>query len=281
MKALFIGGSGYIGRHLMKKLNYEEKVYYSRTKIKQNGYDDFQWIEGDVSEKDKLKDLIKNYDAIFYLSNSYSDNENEAKIVNVEGIKTVGTEVKRIDKNQRLVFFSSINVHYGTNTYFRTRRTGEDNAALAKNHLIVRLSPVYGGENPPFLNVIKDVLNKNIEKFPEGGYLCPAHIDDVAYTVEKSEKIIGSIYVNSGEKIKFVDCLNMIAKKTGKREIKEGSGFLDRNLSRKILEDRIMDPITLDRMLKDYYRETSSLLRFVKEPKLFSSYVDELVGKIS
>ena len=276
MKALFIGGSGYLGRNLMKRMDYEEIDYYSRHKLTNSEYEKFNWIEGDVGDSEKLVPLVKNYDAIYYCSNSYSENEEESFKVNVKGIKDVATEVKRIDKNQRLVYLSTANVHYGTNQYFRTRRTGEDNATLVKNHLIVRLSFVFGGEGDNSLSLMDDLFAKGLEKFPKIGRVSPSHIDDLVFTIKSSENIVGAIYTNSSSMITFLDAINIYGRKMGKREIKEAGGFLNRNFNEKVVEDNIMDKITYDRLTTDYYRETSTLIRFVKEQKKFEDYVQNL-----
>ncbi len=277
MKALFIGGSGYLGRNLMKRLEYDQTDYYSRSKLNDAEYAKFNWIEGDVGDPEKLVPLIKDYDAVYYCSNSYSEDEAESFKVNVKGIKDVATEIKRIDKNQRLVFLSSVNVHYGTNQYFRTRRTGEDNAALVKNHLIVRLSFVFGGEGDNFLSLMDNFFSKGIEKFPRVGRLCPTHIDDLALTIKNSENTVGAIYTNSSSMITFLDALNIYGKKKGRNEIKDASGFLSRNYGRNLIDDKVIDKITYDRVTTDYYRETSSVIRFIKDQKKFEDYVQNQV----
>ena len=277
MKALFIGGSGYIGKNLMKLMNNEETAYYSRHKIEGKEYDGFNWIQGDVSEKDKLIPLIQSYDVIYYLANTYSTDEKESFAANVQGIKDVATEVKRIDKNQRLIYFSSINVHYGQNEYFRTRRTGEDNAALVKNHLNVRLSFVFGGDGDYLSSTIASLLKKGLDRFEKGGRICPTHIQDLAETIKKSEGIFGSIYTNSTSQLTFVDCINIYAKHFGLPEVKEMSGFLARNTGSKLIEEGKIDKITYDRVMADYYRESSSLIRFVKEEKKYEDHVAQLL----
>lgn len=277
MKALFIGGSGYIGKNLMKLMNHEETAYYSRHKIEGKEYDGFNWIQGDVSEKDKLIPLIQSYDVIYYLANTYSTDEKESFAANVQGIKDVATEVKRIDKNQRLIYFSSINVHYGQNEYFRTRRTGEDNAALVKNHLNVRLSFVFGGDGDYLSSTIASLLKKGLDRFEKGGRICPTHIRDLAETIKKSEGIFGSIYTNSTSQLTFVDCINIYAKHFGLPEVKEMSGFLARNTGSKLIEEGKIDKITYDRVMANYYRESSSLIRFIKEEKKYEDHVAQLL----
>ena len=276
MKALFIGGSGYIGRNLMKGMNHEETSYYSRHKISEKGYDNFKWIEGDVSDKDRLVPLIKDFDIIYYMSNSYSEDKIEAFNANVQGIKDVAYEVKRIDKNQRLIFFSSVNVHYGTNEYFRTRRTGEDNTTLAKNHLNVRMSFVFGGEGDGFLKIIDDMFKRGLDRFPKAGRICPTHMDDLIETLKKCDKTVGAVYTNSSSMITFLDAMNIYGKKMGLPEVKEASGFLSRNFEEKIIEEQKMNKIMYDRLTTDYYRETSSVIRFIKDQKKFEDYVRDL-----
>ncbi len=275
MKALFIGGSGYIGKNLMKLMNHEETAYYSRTKIEGAEYDKFEWIQGEVTDKEKLIPLIKSYEVIYYLANTYSTDETESFNINVKGIKDVATEVKRIDKNQRLIYFSSINVHYGQNEYFRSRRTGEDNAALVKNHLNVRLSFVFGGDGDYLSALIDGLLKKGLDRFERGGKTCPTHIEDLAETIKKSEGVVGAIYTNSSSQLTFVDCINLYARATGHEEVKEVGGFFTRNTGSKLIEEGKIDRITYDRAIADYYRESSSVIRFIKDEK---KYEDHLAG---
>ena len=115
MKALFIGGSGYLGKELMNRLGYDETAYLSRNKIADNGYSKFDWIEGDITKLEDVQSIVKGYDEILYLAGTDSNNESELFEINVKGIKNVSAAIKKIDKNQRLIYFSSINVHYGQN----------------------------------------------------------------------------------------------------------------------------------------------------------------------
>ena len=276
MKALFVGGNGYLGRNLMKRMAHEETSYYSRHKIDQPGYEQFNWLEGDVGDHEKLVPLVKDYDIIYYMANSYSQDEKESFNANVQGIKSIANEVKRIDKNQRLIYFSTANVHYGTNEYFRTRRTGEDNATPAKNHLNVRLSFVFGGEGDNFLKIIEDLFAKGLDRFPKTGRLCPTHMDDLAETLKKSDKTIGAIYTNSSSMITFLDAMNIYGKKMGKPEVKEAAGFLSRNIEEKLIEEKKIDKVLFDRLVTDYYRETSSVIRFIKNEKKFEDYITAL-----
>ena len=192
----------------------------------------------------------------------------------MKGIKNVATAVKKIDKNQRLIYFSSINVHYGQNEYFRTKRTGEDNASLVKNHLIVRMSFAFGGNDDKFLKMIKDILGKGVRSFPDGGPICPVHVEDLSKTIKSASSITGAIEANSRDMINFVDCMNIVAKKENMPLVAAKSGFFSRNLGDKISEGGFLDPLMLHRLTLNYYRETSSVMRFVKEPIKFENYVN-------
>jgi hypothetical protein len=121
-----------------------------------------------------------------------------------------------------------------------------------------------------------DLFAKGLEKFPRAGHVSPTHIDDLALTIKSSENIVGAIYTNSSSMITFLDAINIYGKKMGKKEIKEAGGFLNRNIGEKLIEYKIMDKITYDRLVTDYYRETSSLIRFVKDQKKFEDYVQQL-----
>ena len=274
MKALFIGGSGYLGKELMQRLGYDEVSYLSRNQIKDKNFSRFNWIEGDITKIDNVQDIVKDFDEILYLAGSDSQKDADLFDLNVKGIKNVAAAVKKIDKNQRLVYFSSINVHYGQNEYFRTKRTGEDNASLVKNHLIVRMSFAFGGNEDKFVKMIKDLLGKGVRSFPDGGPICPVHVEDLAKTLKSASSITGAIEANSRDMINFVDCMNIVAKRENMPLVAAKSGFFSRNLGDKISEGGLLDPLMLHRLTLNYYRETSSVMRFVKEPIKFENYVN-------
>ena len=273
MKALFIGGSGYLGKELMQRMGYDEVSYLSRNKMDGKNFSKFNWIEGDITKIDNVQDIVKDFDEILYLAGSDSQKDEELFDLNVKGIKNVASAVKKLDKNQRLVYFSSINVHYGQNEYFRTKRTGEDNASLVKNHLIVRMSFAFGGNDDKFVKMIKDLLGKGVRSFPDGGSICPVHVEDLAKTLKLASSITGAIEANSREMINFVDCMNIVAQKENMPSVTAKSGFFSRNLGEKISEGGFLDPLMLHRLTLNYYRETSSVLRFIKEPIKFENYV--------
>ncbi|MHB8361737.1 MAG: NAD-dependent epimerase/dehydratase family protein, partial [Thermoplasmataceae archaeon] len=237
MKALFIGGSGYIGKELMQRLSYEEISYLSRKRIEDKEFSKFKWIEGDITKIDDILGILKDFDEIFYLAGTDSSDDSNLFQVNVKGIKEVAAAIKKLDKNQRLIYFSSINVHYGQNEFLRTKRTGEDNASLVKNHLILRLPFVFGGKDDQFVKLIKDLIGKGVRSFPNEGNICPVHIKDLATTVESSSAITGAIELNSTHKINFVQCMNIVAKKENLPSIVPKSGFFSRNLGKKISEE--------------------------------------------
>ena len=275
MKALFIGGSGYLGRNLMPRMkNYDEISYLSRTKLDGEKYSRFSWIEGDVAKIDDFTEIVKNFDEILYMAGTDSNDDRELFDVNVKGIKGVATAIKKLDKTQRLIYFSSINVHYGQNEYLRTKRTGEDNAALAKNHLNVRLSFVFGGEDDRFVATIKTLLGKGVNSFPEQGAMCPLHIDDLAKTLSMSSGIVGAIDANSRDRISFVQCMNIVARRERLSTVSPKTGFFSRNLGEKISDAGKVDPIMMDRLTLNYFRETSSVIRFISEEIKFEDYVN-------
>ena len=221
-----------------------------------------------------VQSIVKGYDEILYLAGTDSNNESELFEVNVKGIKNVSVAIKKIDKNQRLIYFSSINVHYGQNEFLRSKRTGEGNASLIKNHLILRMSFAFGGKDDKFVRMIKEILGKGIRTFPDGGPICPVHVNDIAATIKSSATITGAIDVNSTDMINFVNCTNIVARKEKLPEVTAKSGFLSRNLGEKISESGVLDPIMLHRLTLNYYRETSSVKRFIKEPIKFEVYVN-------
>ncbi|MCL5989387.1 MAG: NAD(P)H-binding protein, partial [Candidatus Thermoplasmatota archaeon] len=144
MKVVVIGGSGYIGRNIAKYIQADSVAYYSRSENAELKSAGIQWIEGSITEADKLNGALNGADMIVVSVKTEKEDGSDLFDTFVNGIKNVVGIVKKNDTDQRLVFISSINVHYGASEFFRIRGLVEDNVSLVKNHLNVRPSIVFG-----------------------------------------------------------------------------------------------------------------------------------------
>ncbi|HLH86110.1 MAG TPA: NAD-dependent epimerase/dehydratase family protein [Thermoplasmataceae archaeon] len=273
MKAIIIGGSGYVGSSLAVRLTAEKVTYLSRHRNKMLDEKNIEFIEGSILDADKMLQVLKDYDTVIDCAGQDYDSDQKLFDLHVNGVKNVVSALRKFDTDQRFIFFSSINVHYGTTEFFRTKRTGEDNAALLKNHLIVRPSFIYGG-NDHLMPVLKKVAESSLRKLPQGGSISPVHIDDLVRVIEAAKDIRGAIDVASREKISFPDAVNAVAERIGKKRKKIVSGrFGLKSALQKLKESGLIHPDNVDRYLLNFYRENTYLDRFVRAPRKFSDFI--------
>lgn len=276
MKVIVFGGSGYLGSNIAKLINAEEVAYYSRHKNDELDKQGFKWFEGDILNEEKVAEAVNGYDTVINAAGVWGEEEQKHYDVTVTGTKNIVAPLKKNDTDQRLIFISAINVHYGMFEYFRTRRIAEDNVDLLKSHLNVRVSMVYG-RGDPWTQAFRKLADERI-KLPFGKSMAPIYVDDFVKVIENSGSINGAVYVNSYEKISFPDMVNMIREKTGRRpfSIKTRPGGIAKAVE-SIAATGIMPAERVKMLLLDYYRETTQLNRWVKEPMTYSSYLDSVL----
>ncbi len=276
MKVIVFGGSGYLGSNIVKLMNADEIAYYSRHKSQELEKQGHKWFEGDITDEEKVAEAVKGYDVAVNASGVWSEDEQKHYDVTVTGTKNIVNALKKNDSDQRIIFISAINVHYGTYEYFRTRRIAEDNVDLLKSHLNVRTSWVYGRGDPLTDALVK--LSDQKIKLPMGKSVAPIYVDDFVKVVENSGNINGAVYVNSYEKISLADMINMIREKRGKKpiSIKKRPGGIQKAVE-SIARTSILSSEMVKLLLLDYYRETTQLNRWVKEPMTYSRYLDEIL----
>ena len=220
---------------------------------------------------------VKDFDTIYYAAGIWKGEREKLFDAHVNGMKNVVAAVKKYDTNQRIINLSFINVHYGKLELYRIKGIEEDNAATIKNHLNVRMSPVYG-EGDPFTQKLVDLASQNLPNLPDGGNLAPVHILDAIKVIEASEGTMGAIDLCSTEKLRFADMINVVRNIMGKGEksVSESGFFVKRAVSA-LAEKGVFDEEDIERYLMNYYRETTWLTRFVKEPHKFKDYAHEVV----
>ena len=273
MKVIVIGGSGYIGRNIAQHVSADKVSYYSRSNSEELDKAGIEWIKGDILDAEKVMESVKDYDMVVDAAGIDTESEQKFFDVNVNGVKNIVAALNKYDTDQRLVYLSSINVHYGTTEFFRTKRTGEDNAALVKNHLNVRPSVVFGNGDK-FTQKLFQLTGQKISKLPSGGAISPVHVEDLVSVIERAKDLRGAVDVCSRDKISFADAINLAYEKTGQspRKIVEGK-FGYKGAVESLKAANVFTPDEVDKYLLNFYRENTYLDRFVKEPISFREYV--------
>lgn len=187
MKIIVTGGAGFIGTSIVQNLskNHDVTIF----DFKKPFDTDCAFIQGDIKDRDKVVDSIKNYDVVIHLAATLGVINTEENPVltldtNMGGTKNV-LEACRINKIKKIIFSSSSEV-YGEpikipmdendkpipiTTYGISKFAAEEYIkAYSRNYglqyTIFRLFNVYGEEQatdwvlPEFVN--KAIANENI-----------------------------------------------------------------------------------------------------------------------
>ncbi len=273
MKVIVIGGSGYIGRNIAQHIEAEKVAYYSRSKNEELDRAGIEWIQGDILDEEKVMESVKDYEMVVDAAGIDTETDQKFFDVNVKGVKNIVAALEKYDTDQRLVYLSSINVHYGTTEFFRTKRTGEDNAALVKNHLNVRPSVVFGNGDK-FTEKLFNLTASRLSKLPSGGSISPVHVEDLVRVIERAKDLRGSVDVCSRDRITFAEAINLAYEKKGARPRKIIEGKFGHNSAVEALKGaNVFTGEEVDKYLLNFYRENTYLDRFVKEPISFRDYI--------
>lgn len=273
MKVIVIGGSGYIGSNIARHIEAEKVSYYSRSRNEDLDKAGIEWIQGDVLDAEKVKESVKDYEMVVYAAGIDTETDQKFFDIHVNGVKNVVAALEKYDTDQRLVYLSSINVHYGTTEFFRTKRTGEDNAALVKNHLNVRPSVVYGNGDR-FTEKLFRLTGERVGKLPGGGAISPVHVEDLVRVIEGAKDLRGSVDVCSRDKISFAEAINLAFEKAGKSSRRIVTGKFGYKSTVDALKNlNVFTSEEVDKYLLNFYRENTYLDRFVKEPISFRDYI--------
>ncbi|MGC8584538.1 MAG: NAD-dependent epimerase/dehydratase family protein [Thermoplasmata archaeon] len=206
MKVAVFGGSGFVGRHLIPVLLEEHDVSYisrkENQKLKELGV---KWIEGDIKYSDKIPDLSE-FDIIIDLVAVINQKEQKHVDVNVGGIRNI---LSKMNKKQKIVYFSALNADKGDTEYFRTKREAENIITERGNYLIFRPSMIFG--NDDYLTLMLKKLKTPF--IPKSGYLCPVYVESLSNLVKNMINNNGIVEVSGSEKIRLVDMYKIIKRK--------------------------------------------------------------------
>jgi len=229
VKILVTGGAGYIGSILTGTLlsrGYKVKILdnlmYDQTSLLQYCHDpNFEFIKGDVRDKELMKGLLKDVDIIIPLAAivgapACENNPKSAQSINLEAIKMLNF----LRSNNQWVIFPTTNSGYGTTTgeiycteetplkpislYGKTKVEAEKILLDSKNTITLRLATVFGVSPRMRIDLL---VNYFVYEAVIRGYLVIyekdfkrnyIHIRDVAdcfiYCIEHFEEMKGEPY---------------------------------------------------------------------------------------
>ncbi|SMD30370.1 NADH dehydrogenase [Picrophilus oshimae DSM 9789] len=268
-----MGGSGFVGRNILTGLDADEKAYFSRKNSKFLDEKDIKYIPGDIRKPEDVENAIKNYDVIVHAIDVLNENEEKHEDVAVNGVKNIVNAIKKNSSGQKLIYFSAINAEKGDTSYFRSKRLAEVNAELLKNSLIVRPSIIFG-PGDAFTRMLISAARMNPPFLPRSGNMNPVYIGDLITVLKNMLDFSGTINICSRENMHFADMFNIIRQKLGMKPVREISPrFFSLAIGR--LEKRgIMTRDQLEMLKLDYYRENTSLYRFVREPVKYRDFIE-------
>jgi|SRR3989344_1046236 len=210
---LFItGGSGFVGKNLVKQINNEYNYTYSVLSRRKTNRQNF--VLGDLMDLSSLDKIIKKNDIVIHLALSKNYPENITMTNNLLEI----CEKKKIKK---IILLSSMAAKRNyPDEYGKTKKLVEEQVKNSKlNYTILRPTMIYGKGSTGF-NFIIGYLEKIPFLTPiigNGRYIViPVNVDDIIETIIvciKNKKTDKKEYdIVGGEKMYFVDLVNELKK---------------------------------------------------------------------
>ena len=160
MKIVLVGASGFVGTRILDLYKHSDFDLVNYDVAPSEFYPDITII-GDVLDKQKLSETIKNTDCVILLAAQHRDDVTPVSLyydVNVQGLKNV---LKAMEENncKRLLFFSSVAVY------------GLDKETLLKNYKVFCIPSTIEGLAITLLEAMsyaKPVIASDIEANKEG-----------------------------------------------------------------------------------------------------------------
>jgi nucleoside-diphosphate-sugar epimerase len=273
MKLIVLGGSGFVGSNILKQMDAEEKAYFSRNNSEELDKLGIKYIKGDVREYEDVKNAIGDYDVIVHAIDVLKEDEETHEDLSLKGVKNVVKAMEELRGNKKLVYFSAINADKGSTDYFRYKRIAEDNAALLKNSLIIRPSTMFG-PGDKFTKMLLEVARQKVPFLPKSGNMAPVYINDVITVLKNSMERSGILDICTKDKVTFADMFNIIRAKLGMHPVKEASSLIFKPFLGTLEKRGLLTKEQFYMLQLDYYKENTSLFRYVKEPTTYKEYIE-------
>ncbi len=275
MKLIVLGGSGFVGSNILRQLDAEEKAYFARHESPELDSEGIKFIKGDVRNYEDVKNAIADYDLIFHTIDVLVEKDETHEDLSLNGVKNIVKAMEELRGNKKLVYFSAINADKGKTDYFRYKRIAEDNANLLKNSLIIRPSTMFG-PGDKFTKMLVDVAKQKVPALPKSGNMAPVHIDDVITTLKNSLERSGTIDICTREMLTFGGMFNIVRAKLGMPPVKEVTPMIFRPIVGVLEKKGLLTRDQLYMLQLDYYKENTSLYRYVKEPINYQDYINSV-----
>jgi len=252
MKILVVGGQGFLGQHLVKKLqNNGHRVFvYDLNKNKK--IKGFTFIKGNILDKNKLDKFIKGMDVVYNFA-AISDIEQSIREplktaeINILGNFNILLSCIKY-KVKKFIFASTIYVHSSQGSFYRASKQSSElfieefRKRFGLNYTILRFGTVYGtgsGKNNGLNKMVYSAVKKNKLQY-SGSKNAKRRFLHVSDAVNACVKILNKKYNNqniliTGRKIikveKVLNKIKKILQIKSKMNFKnfQGSGHYDKN----------------------------------------------------
>lgn len=239
------GATGFIGRHLVRQLVeggcQVVAAVRDPSRAKELVALGVDVRQGDVTEKESLREPMRGADGVFHLAGWYqvgARDKSPAEPVNVHGTRNL-LELMQELQIPKGVYPSTLAVYGDTggrvvdesyppgetwfSEYDRTKRAAHFEVAepmIAEGLPLVIVMPglVYGPDDHSLVGVtMRELLRRRLPALPEGSAFCWAHVEDIArahlQAMEKGEP--GETYIIGGPAHSLVEVAEKVAQVSG------------------------------------------------------------------
>ncbi|MCX6748491.1 MAG: NAD-dependent epimerase/dehydratase family protein [Candidatus Pacearchaeota archaeon] len=213
-RILVIGGTGYIGKAVLRKLSLENINIkcFSRTLVE--GGIKLSWIKGDVLNFNQLLEATKNIGLVIYLVALKKGSFKDCFKTNVIGLENT-IKAMKVNKVKRIIYFSTKNVLLKKRDSYAESKLIAEKVLLKSNleSVILRPDLVYGLDK-------ENILSKLVSFSLRAGFLIiPGFKEKYFYPVNKelvAETCLGFVkhfkqgmYSISGEKTSLTQIIKL------------------------------------------------------------------------
>lgn len=182
---LVTGATGFLGRHLIKKLE-EKKISY-KALVRNKEISHKNYIYGNLLDKESLEKATHLVDIIIHLAAVIDEENKNLFRVNLTGTKNL-IELAEKEKIKQFIFISSSLVSFENleNDYIKSKKQAEEilkNSNL--NWTILRPTLIYGSGDKKNLSMILNFIRKSpvVPIFSGSLYLQPVFVNDVVQAI--------------------------------------------------------------------------------------------------
>jgi dihydroflavonol-4-reductase len=251
VKAFVTGGTGFIGKHLVRKLRDRGDDVVALVRTPSKATDLQEWgvevVEGDLADEGAIKRGVQGADAVFHVGATYKvgipQSEHAAMYdANVRGTERVLDAATEAGAS-RIIYVSTGNVYgntrgevvdegyrrpqppdflsYYDETKYKAHDVALDRIAKGAQVIIVQPGGVYGPDDPSELGNMMDQARTGklkLRLFPDAGFNF-IHVDDVAEGIllAYDKGRIGESYNLAGEKATMGDLVDKTSELSGRK----------------------------------------------------------------